>query len=180
MAETVTLPVRGWSRIAVLAVFTSTGVATSALVGGLAGLALGSIPDPGPWVVALAVGLTGVADLVGVTPVAIGRQVPLEWGRWFSAPTAAGLYGARLGVGPLTVLMSWTWWTATVLAGVHGLGVGALAGAVFHLARVTVMVAGVAGATSAPARAALLGRLDRPVRVGGIGATVAVAGLVLL
>lgn len=179
MAETVTLPVRGLRRIAVLGVLTIAGVLTGALVGGLVGLALGWLPEPSAPVLAVVIGLTALLDVVGPSALAVGRQVPLEWGRWFSAPTAAALYGARLGVGPLTILTSWTWWTATLLAGTAGPLVGAIAGAVFHVTRVLVMIVGVSGAADAPVRAALLVRLDRPVWAASAGATVLLAGLAL-
>ncbi|MEM9036937.1 MAG: hypothetical protein AAGD18_20245 [Actinomycetota bacterium] len=179
MAETVTLPVRGWQRIRILAVFTAAGVTTAAIVGAVTGAALGPLPDPAPWAVAVAIGLTALADLVGPRALAVGRQVPLEWGRWFSPSTTAALYGARMGAGPLTILTSWTWWTATVLAGLHGPIVGAVAGTVFHIVRTLVMVAGVTKAADAPVRAAQLVRLDRPVWIGSAATTVAVAGLVL-
>jgi hypothetical protein len=66
-----------------------------------------------------------------------------------------------------------------VLAGTSGPLVGAAVGVLFHLTRVLVMVVGVTGAADAPVRAALLGRLDRPVWAASAGATVLLAGLTL-
>ena len=180
MAETVTLPVRGRRRIQVLTVLTLAGSATAAATGLLAGLLLGPLPDPSTAVVAVVVAASGLGDLARVHPLDVGRQVPLEWGRWFSATTTALLYGARLGVGPLTVLTSWTWWAGLLLAGLHGPLVAVIATVVFHLVRVAVMVLGVAGSSrSGPRRAALIARLDRPVTVLASAATLAVAGAVL-
>ncbi|MEO1060437.1 MAG: hypothetical protein AAFZ07_03385 [Actinomycetota bacterium] len=180
MAETVTLPVRGLRRIRVLAVLTASGIVTAALAGLLAGALLGWIADPSPVVVALVVAAAGLADLSRWHPIDVGRQVPLEWGRLFSETTTAALYGARLGVGPLTVLTSWTWWAGLVLAGLHGPFVAAGVAAVFHVVRVAVMALGVAGSQrSGPRRSALIARLDRPVAVTGSVATLLVAGAVL-
>ena len=180
MAETVTLPVRGLRRILVLSILTLSGVMTAAVAGLAAGFALGWMPDPSPVVVALVVAAAGLADLSRLHPVDLGRQVPSEWGRYFSETTTAALYGARLGVGPLTILTSWTWWAGLILAGLHGPLVGAAVAGVFHLVRVLVMLVGVAGSTrSGPRRSALIARLDRPVALLASAATLVVAGSVL-
>jgi hypothetical protein len=57
----------------------------------------------------------------------------------FSPPVTASLYGARLGVGPLTILPTWLWWAAAVLAASAGPAVGALVGAVFGATRMAVV-----------------------------------------
>ncbi len=86
----------------------------------------------------------GAIDLVRLrvgrpAPLALRSQVPMEWGRIFSPTVVAGLYGLRLGVGPLTMLSTWLWWSVWVGVGLVGPGAGALAGAVFGLSRVAVM-----------------------------------------
>lgn len=180
MAETVTLPVRGLRRIRVLGILVAVGATTAAAVGLLAGLALGWAADPSPTVVAAVVAASGLADLSRFHPLDLGRQVPSEWGRLFSETTTAALYGARLGVGPLTILTSWTWWAALFLAGLHGPLVAAGVAIVFHLVRVVVMVVGVAGSSrSGPRRSALIARLDLPVALVASAATFVVAGSVL-
>ncbi len=135
MAATLLPPVRGRTRIGVLAAFTASGALTAATAGAAAGLVLGGIPDPGVVAVTVVVAVTLALDLAGPQPPSIRRQVPAEWGRIFAPATTALLYGARLGVGPLTILTSWAWWTGLLLAAVHGPLVGAVGGTAFHLAR---------------------------------------------
>ena len=137
---------RGAERIRVVGLLALTGALTGALVG----LALGAL-----WDVAGLPAATGtfalVAALVAAAldalvltvgrprPLAVNRQVPVEWGRMFSPSTTAVLYGARLGVGPLTILRTWTWWAAVVVAAACGPWVGAAVGAVFAVARTITM-----------------------------------------
>ncbi len=71
-------------------------------------------------------------------PVALHRQVPQQWGKLLSAPVVAGLYGARLGVGPLTMLTTWLWWAAMVGASVISVWAAVGAGAVFGASRAVV------------------------------------------
>ncbi|HUF32581.1 MAG TPA: hypothetical protein VMN58_05155 [Acidimicrobiales bacterium] len=149
---------RGAEGVWVVAVLALAGVAT----GGLVGLALGAAwagaggePLP-PAGAAAAAGVAVVADLAHRTtgrlrPLAVGRQVPQAWGRLFGPGTAALLYGARLGVGPLTILTSWTWWAMLLVAASLGPWASAATGAAFAVARVTTMVVVVAGARSGPA-----------------------------
>lgn len=73
-------------------------------------------------------------------PPSVRRQVPQLWGRIFAPATAATLYGARLGVGPLTVLNTWLWWAAAVAGASAGPGWSVAVGASFGLARVIAMV----------------------------------------
>ncbi len=163
-----------------LGILTLSGTTTAAATGLAAGLALGWLADPQSSVIALVVAAAGLADLSRFHPWDVGRQVPSEWGRFFSEPTTAALYGARLGVGPLTILTSWTWWAGLFLAGLHGPLVAAGVASVFHVVRVVVMVVGVAGSTrSGPRRSALIARLDRPVALLASAATLVVAGSVL-
>lgn len=74
-------------------------------------------------------------------PPALGRQVPREWGRWLAPEAVAVLYGARLGIGPSTVLSTWTWWSVTLAGALLGFGPAALAGAVFGAVRILVTIA---------------------------------------
>jgi hypothetical protein len=43
-------------------------------------------------------------------PLSVNRQVPQSWGHEHGPWKAALRYGPRLGVGPATILTSWTWW----------------------------------------------------------------------
>ena len=73
-------------------------------------------------------------------PPALGRQVPREWGRWLAPGVVAVLYGARLGIGPSTVLSTWTWWSVTVAGALLGPGPAVAAGAGFGLVRMVVTI----------------------------------------
>ena len=90
----------------------------------------------------------------------MGRQVPREWGRILPVPVAAGLYGARLGIGPLTILSTWTWWAVTLAAAVAGPAEAVLVGACFGLIRMVVSVA-VSYSAMQPGDAVRYHRLNR-------------------
>lgn len=76
----------------------------------------------------------------GPKPLAVGRQVPREWTRLLDPTTVAVLFGARLGVGPLTILSTWGWWSATVASAVLGVGPAIATGAAFGSVRLIVTV----------------------------------------
>ena len=86
----------------------------------------------------------------------------------------AVLYGARLGVGPLTILSSWLWWAMLVVGAAGGPWLGAMAGAAFALSRTVVMVA-----VAEWARGAMPLRIAR-VRAGERVAHVVCSALVVL
>ena len=154
VAETVTPSVRGRTKGAVIAFLIAAGTGSAVLTGigfwllaGVVQGVLGFSPGPellGPlaWIlVAIGVGLDLVVLATGrPKPVANGRQVPREWGRWLSPPAVAVLYGARLGVGPLTMLSTWTWWSVTIAAAVMGLGATLAVASTFALVRLVVSV----------------------------------------
>ena len=154
VAETVTPSVRGRTKGAVIALLIAAGTGSAVLTGigfwllaGLVQGVLGLSPGPellGPlaWIlVAIGVGLDLVVLATGrPKPVANGRQVPREWGRWLSPQAVAVLYGARLGVGPLTMLSTWTWWSVTIAAAVIGLGATLAVALTFALVRLVVSV----------------------------------------
>lgn len=130
----------------VASLLTTTSAATGALAGFAAGGLLDMVVDVDrlePRGLALAVALAFSTTLVldaGIAPLSVRKQVPQLWGRIFSASTTAVLYGARLGVGPLTILRSWWWWTAFVLAALAGVWTAVLVGALFGAARVVAML----------------------------------------
>ena len=141
-----------------------SGALTGAVVGLLAGVAwsVAGLPEVAP---AAAVGVAAVAlalDAVGrPRPVAVRRQVPQVWGRYFGARTVAVLYGARLGVGPLTILATWTWWAALVLGASLGPWPSAAVGATFAVARTATMTTAVAGARTGTAMSARIATVRR-------------------
>jgi hypothetical protein len=140
---------------------------TSALTGALAGFAGGVVwtvllgPPLNAWSSATLLACVLALDAVGsrrVPPLSVQRQVPQLWGRIFSAPVVAVLYGARLGVGPLTILRTWLWWGAFLAGASAGPGWGAAVGALFGAVRIVAMlVVGV--------RAGSLARRERTVSV---------------
>jgi hypothetical protein len=130
---------------------------TGALAGWIGGVAWTALLGPALNVWALAALVAGcvVLDAVRVVaPFSVLRQVPQLWGRIFSPRVVAVLYGARLGVGPLTILRTWLWWGSFVAAASAGPWWGAAVGACFGVVRVGVMlVAGTrAGAMQAAER----------------------------
>ncbi|MDH4364261.1 MAG: hypothetical protein OEY70_09295, partial [Acidimicrobiia bacterium] len=118
--------------------------------------------------VVVALVLTGVVlDAVALSrqgrarPPAYGRQVPREWGRWLAPEAVAVLYGARLGIGPSTVLSTWTWWSVTVAGALLGFAPAALAGAVFGGVRMLATIA-VSARLSRRRTGIGAGRISRP------------------
>ena len=173
--------VRGRERWIVAAALASSSVLSGGLagfVGGVAALPIAPAPPGSALVaVALAIVLTVVLELSPLAPLSVRRQVPQLWGRIFSTRTTALLYGARLGVGPLTILRTWWWWTAFVLGALAGVWWSVLAGAVFGLARVIVMVA--VGPRAAGGGAGSAGRVERTVAAGGALALAVAATITL-
>lgn len=136
---------RGRERVVVTGLLAATSASTGALVGFVAGVAASTATGwpPLPWPAVLAVVVVAVAlDALGrPAPLSVRRQVPQLYGRVFPAQTVAVLYGARLGVGPLTILRTWLWWAALVVGASAGPWWSAAVGGLFGFARVAVMVA---------------------------------------
>lgn len=153
--------------------------------GALAAFGLGVLglaaPRLGLWGAAGIVAAALVLDHVGVRPLAVRRQVPRTWARAFPPSLAALLYGARLGVGPLTLLHTWLWWAAAVLGASAGVGWSVLVGVGFGITRVLVMVAAARGGEAdMPGRMARVRRRERGVqRATLLVGTVAVAAVLL-
>lgn len=160
--------VRGRYKVRVALSLLASALASGALAGFAAGalaLALGVRPLAPAWAVGLAVAAV-VLDHV-VPPLSIRKQVPQAWGRLLPPTTAAVLYGARLGPGPLTILNSWLWWAALVIGATTGAWGSAATGAAFAAGRVAVML--VAGP-----RAGSLRSIERMARsVVGLAAVAA-------
>lgn len=150
--------VRGRQRSKVVTALIGSCLFSGAAVGAVAGVGLlpaRALLDPlfsssgdSRSTAITAIVVAGVAlDLAALAtgrpaPPAIGRQVPREWIDCFSPTVVAVLFGARLGVGPATILSTWTWWSVTVAAGLVGLGEAVAVGASFGLARAVVTVFG--------------------------------------
>jgi hypothetical protein len=167
----------------VLALLALTGAVTGALVGWVAGLVWLATGLPGPSTTAAiaVVVVTAALEAIGrPRPIAVRRQVPQLWGRIFGARTVAVLYGARLGIGPATILPTWLWWGAFLLSAACGPWVAAAVGATFALSRTVITHGAVAGVRSGPAmsqRIHAVRRAERPIALG-VAVVVAVLALV--
>jgi hypothetical protein len=95
------------------------------------------------------------------TPWSVRRQVPQAWSRLFGPATVAVLYGARLGIGPATILATWWWWAATSVSVAAGPGPAAAVGATFGVVRVLVMHLAVVRIPVSTAGSAMSARLRR-------------------
>ncbi len=146
--------VRGPERRRTAGLLIVSGTATGALVGLLTAFVAAPLPSGADAAVIPLIGaglaLDALALLVGrPLPPGSGRQVPQEWSRLLTPPVVAVLYGARLGVGPLTILSTWTWWSVTLAAAVIGPWTSVAVGACFGVVRLaaTVIASVLSGAT---------------------------------
>lgn len=160
-------------------------VASAAATGALAGFGVGvlwavlRLPSLPPATAAIAVGGAVGLDAVGsrwarARAPSLGRQVPQLWSKVFSPSTTAFLYGARLGVGPLTILPSWLWWAAISVGAAGGPVTGAVAGAVFGATRLGFVVL-----ASVVVEGSMARRMARLTAVGPV-ANAVVSGAALL
>ncbi len=100
-------------------------------------------------------------------PLAVFRQVPRFFGHSAGPWWAAARYGVRMGVGPATILASWSWWAGFVMT-VAGGPVGAVVGATaFAVGRTITMALAVSGVEDGVAMAKRARRLDS---LSGVGA----------
>ena len=110
---------------AVFALSAFIGGAIPGLVASLTARAFGIGP--------MSVGFAGAGGLAAVgldaflatrfrwaRPLAVFRQVPGDYGHRFGPWRAAARYGLRMGFGPATILVSWVWWVAFVVAALAG------------------------------------------------------------
>lgn len=160
---------RGATRIQVITLQAAAGV----LSAGVLGLAVGAL-WPAAWDAPAWLALVATAlDAVRVPPPSVRRQVPAYWGRIFDARTVAVLYGARLGIGPLTILPTWLWWAALVAGAAEGPWTSAFVGATYAVVR--TIVSWLAGEVTTRRGPSGVHRLDGRVRLGVAMAVVAVA-----
>lgn len=126
----------------------TAGAGAGLLAAVLVGAATSLLAITGPAVDRLLVSLIVAGVVLDVirlatgrlTPMAVGRQVPREWAALLPARATAVLYGLRLGIGPLTILSTWTWWSVTLAAGLLSPWSGAVVGATFGGVRMLVMI----------------------------------------
>ena len=104
-----------------------------------------------------------IADLVGIRPLSVQRQVPQQWGHGRPVQVVALRYGFRLGFAPATILTTWLWWAGSAVSVTHGVFVAALFAAIFVLTRTMTNVLaalGVSDGGSMSRRMALVTRRD--------------------
>lgn len=133
-------------RIIVAALLVASGTASAVLVGSIAGVALQWTPRADLRLLLVLAMAAVLADVARVrfgrpSPLSVNKQVPVEWGRLFDPRVVAVLYGARLGVGPLTMLSTWLWWAATIGAALTSVLASVVTALVFGLVRLSVTVA---------------------------------------
>jgi hypothetical protein len=184
VAETVTPAVRGYRKLTVALLQITAGSLSAILVQTVLGRALRSagLAPSLPLAVSLS-GAAGTADLLFLLrrrprPLAWQRQVPRHWGHVHGPWRAAVRYAVRMGVGPTTILTTWTWWAALVLCSASGSTMSALGAFVFVAARFTASSAatvGVADGTAMAFRARRLDGLARPVEMTVIAMSGALA-----
>ena len=150
------------------AVLLVSASATGALAGFVAGVAweVVRLPGLGPWGAAVVVVVAVLAELAWLRtgrprPWSVGRQVPRAWSDEFAPATVALLYGARLGVGPLTILRTWLWWAVLLAGAASGVWPATVALAAFGAVRALTMIAAAEWARAAmPVRMARLRGLE--------------------
>jgi hypothetical protein len=176
IAETVTHTVAGTRRLRVRTILLLATAFSASVFGFGVGL-LGMLAGPlrlSPLLLGGLALLALVADEIGrrwrpLKPLAVGRQVPREWGIVFSPEVVSVLYGLRLGIAPLTILASWVWWVAVIGAAFYGPWFSALVGGTFAVVRIVVSELSTACTTtsSMACRMEKVRAVERPLRIAG-------------
>ncbi len=154
--------------------------AFSAFIGGTVPGLLAALVAQGVGIGPMSAGVAGAGGLLavgldtfpvnrsrGVRPLAVHRQVPRDYGHRLGPWKAAARYGFRMGFGPATILVSWVWWAAFVVAAISGPGwivVGSLVFALMRALSMYVSSASVRSGTQMAERSAWLSRVE--FRVG--------------
>lgn len=136
----------------------------------LAGAALGgagSLLPAGNWRIATAIGvilLAGMADLARIRPPGPRRQVNEDWIGAFRGWVYGGAFGAQLGAGVATYVVTWGVWATALLALLSGGAVpGAVVGTAFGVGRSVFPLAA--------------GWIDRPSRLTSFSRAMAAAAV---
>lgn len=117
--------------------FVIGAVGAGAAAGGLIGWIGGLLPA-GDWrwfVAGVLVLAAGVADLAGIRPPGPRRQVNEEWIGAYRGWVYGLSFGAQLGVGVSTFVVTWGVWATAALAALAGPLGGAIIGAGFGIGR---------------------------------------------
>ncbi len=133
--------------------FTVGAVAVGAAIGALAGLTGRSFDGTWRWIaIAGAALLAGILDIARVTPPGPRRQVNEDWIGAFRGWVYGIGFGAQLGAGAATYVVTWGVWATLAAAFLSGgAPAGAVVGAAFGLGRSLLLL--------------LAGRIDRPSRL---------------
>jgi MFS family permease len=162
-----------------VAAFVVAAIGTGAVLGAVLGW-MGSLLPGGTWrwpVAAGAVAGAGIADLLRVRPPGPRRQVNEDWIGTYRGWVYGGGFGAQLGAGFVTYVVTWGVWAVLALMILVGdpLG-GALIGVAFGLGRSVFPLA--AGRIDRPSRLTEFSR--RMAELAGPVARVTGTGLVLM
>lgn len=152
---------------ATIAAFTFGSLAVAAAVGAALG-ALGSFLDAPRWALLVVVGLAGLLDLAGVDPPGPERQVNERWIGAYRGTVYGFGFGAQLGAGIATFVVSWGVYAVLVAELLSGSAMaGATIGIAFGLGRAAMPLA--SGWVDRPSRLTAfhvrLAKLARPVHV---------------
>jgi hypothetical protein len=166
-------------------------LAVGSLLFGITTLAINVVSErtrPLP-TIALAAPLVGMVILEAfwmttkrLRPVAVRTQVPQGWGHQHGPWKAALRYGPRLGVGPATLLNTWSWWGGAILSALLGLSSVVWFCVAFVITRSVLTVWVTGNPTDGIALASRMQRwqaLNHPTRWAGAVALVAAALLVV-
>ena len=152
------------------------GIATFVALGGV-----GSVIDASPAFTAAAIALVAaaaaIAEARGVRVVPqVRRQVPEPWRRALPPSVTAAAYGALLGLGFTTFVLTFTFWAVAAATFLHGsVLVAAAVGAAFGVGRAAPVVVRTAGARTRLGRNALTAITERPRLLRGWRTACAVA-----
>ncbi len=159
--------VRGYRKLTITLVQISSGTVGASTVGLLTAAAVGALDlgSVGIRTLATICLLTGLADVAyrrwgRPRPLALYRQVPRYWGHKNGPWKASLRYGLRMGVGPATILTTWTWWAALVVCALGGPWVSVLGAIVYATIRFVVSSASSVGVSDGSAMARRSAKLD--------------------
>jgi sulfite exporter TauE/SafE len=159
--------------------FTLGSLAAASLIGAALGT-VGSLFESPPWVLLALVGLAGLLDLIGVDPPGPERQVNERWIDTFRGTVYGFGFGAQLGAGLATFVVSWGVYAVLAAELLSGSAIGgATIGAAFGLGRAAMPIA--SGWVDRPSRLTAfhvrLARLARPVHLSSAAILVGVVVL---
>jgi sulfite exporter TauE/SafE len=157
--------------------FTLGSVGAASLIGATLGT-VGSLFEAPPWVLLAVVGFAGLLDLAGVNPPGPERQVNERWIDTFRGTVYGFGFGAQLGAGLATFIVSWGVYAVLAAEVLSGSTIdGAAIGATFGFGRAAMPLA--SGWVDRPSRLTAfhvrMASLARPVRLAAAALLVGIA-----